>query len=58
MLRKHAITVHREVHNDKEHLSDLALSSLTYRYMIAKDFNYKECYEHITEYMKWEKELA
>lgn len=52
-LRKHAIAHHRELHGDKEHLSDLALSSLAYRYMVAKEYNYKECYDHITEYLKW-----
>ena len=58
MLKKHAVAQHQELHGDKEHLSDNFLSSLVYRYMVAKDYNYKECYDHITEYLAWEKRLS
>lgn len=39
-------------------MSDNAISSLTYRYMIAKEFNPKEILEHITSYLKWEKNMS
>ena len=41
-LRKHTLQQQKELYDSEEHLSDNAISSLTYRYMIAKEFNPKE----------------
>lgn len=57
-FRKHAVLQHKELYGEEEHLSDNAISSLTYRYMIAKEFNPKEILEHITSYLKWEKNMS
>jgi hypothetical protein len=46
-LKKHATLVHKELHGDTEHLSEAALSSLAYRYMVAKEHDYTEAHEQI-----------
>ena len=57
-LRKYTLNQHQLLYGTEPHFSELAINSLAYRYMIAKEYNLKECQDLIINYLKWEKTLS